>query len=189
MLTEKQIQEIREHLENAKNPIFLFDNDPDGLCSFLLLQRFIGRGRGIPIRGHSSITKSFFKKAEEFKADYIFVLDKAVFDDEFIKLAKEANIPIVAIDHHDISRPNIDYYYNTFEVSGKIEPTSYLCYKSTENKKDMWLAVIGCIFDGYIPEFIEDFKKQYPGLVDSDYKDAFDIRFNTQLGKIIHIIG
>lgn len=32
MLTEKQISEIREHLEKAQNPLFFFDND-DGLCS------------------------------------------------------------------------------------------------------------------------------------------------------------
>ena len=44
MLTKKQINEIREHLEKAQNPLFFFDNDPDGLCSFLLLQRYIGRG-------------------------------------------------------------------------------------------------------------------------------------------------
>jgi single-stranded DNA-specific DHH superfamily exonuclease len=39
MLNDKQIDEIREHLEKAQNPLFFFDNDDDGLCSFLLLQR------------------------------------------------------------------------------------------------------------------------------------------------------
>ena len=50
MLTLKQITEIREHLEKAQNPLFLFDNDNDGLTSFLILQRFIGRGKGIAIK-------------------------------------------------------------------------------------------------------------------------------------------
>ena len=31
MLTEKQLKEIREHLEKAQNPVFFFDNDADGL--------------------------------------------------------------------------------------------------------------------------------------------------------------
>ena len=44
MLTEKQIIEIREHLEKAQNPIFFFDNDYDGLTSYLQLRRHIGRG-------------------------------------------------------------------------------------------------------------------------------------------------
>ena len=30
--TEKQIKEIRDHLDRAQNPVFFFDNDPDGLC-------------------------------------------------------------------------------------------------------------------------------------------------------------
>jgi len=188
MLNEKQIQEIREHLENAKNPIFFFDNDPDGLCSFLILQRFLGRGRGVSLRGHSNVTKSFFKRVEELKADYIFVLDRAVFSEEFIALAKEANIPVVGIDHHDIPHQNIEFYYNTFETSGKSEPTSYLCYKATERKEDMWLAVTGCIADCFMPEFIDDFRKEYPGLA-GNYKSAYDIRYNTDLGKIIHVLA
>jgi len=188
MLTEKQLKEIREHLENAKNPIFLFDNDPDGLCSFLLLQRFIGRGRGVSLRGHSSVSKSFFKRVDEFKADYIFVLDRAVFDEDFIKLAKDANIPIVGIDHHDIPHQNIEFYYNTFETSGKSEPTSYLCYKATGKKEDMWLAVAGCIADAYFPDFMGEFRKQYPEF-SGNYKTAFDVRYNTDLGKLIQVLA
>ena len=45
MLTKKQVEDIKEHLEKAQNPIFFFDNDPDGLCSFLLMQRYLGRGK------------------------------------------------------------------------------------------------------------------------------------------------
>jgi len=45
MLTETQINEIKEHLEKAQNPLFFFDNDNDGLASFLLLRRYIDRGR------------------------------------------------------------------------------------------------------------------------------------------------
>ena len=49
MLTQKQIKEIREHLDKAQNPLFFFDNDVDGLTSFLILQRYIGSGRGIAV--------------------------------------------------------------------------------------------------------------------------------------------
>jgi len=189
MLTETQLKEIREHLENARNPVFFFDNDPDGLCSFLILQRYTGRGKGISLRGHSSVTKSFFKRVQELSADYIFALDRAIFEEGFLELANEANIPVVGIDHHDIPKPNIKYYYNTFEVSKKNEPTSYLCYQATRRKEDMWLALIGSIADGYVPDFIDDFRKEDPELIDVHYKDAFDIRYKTLFGKIIHILG
>ena len=51
MLTKKQIKEIKEHLDKAQNPIFFFDNDPDGLCSFLLLQRYCEKGKGAYLNG------------------------------------------------------------------------------------------------------------------------------------------
>ena len=34
MISPEKIKEVREHLETAQNPIFFFDNDADGLCSF-----------------------------------------------------------------------------------------------------------------------------------------------------------
>jgi len=76
MLTEKQVIEIKEHLEKAQNPLFFFDNDQDGLCSFLLLQRYIGRGKGIPVRSFPDLDASYFRKIGELNADYIFILDK-----------------------------------------------------------------------------------------------------------------
>ena len=36
MLTKKQIEEIRTFAEKAENPLFFYDDDPDGLCSFLI---------------------------------------------------------------------------------------------------------------------------------------------------------
>ena len=39
MLTKKEINEIRENIENSKNPLFFYDDDPDGVCSFLLLYK------------------------------------------------------------------------------------------------------------------------------------------------------
>ena len=73
MLTEKQIKEIKEHLEKAQNPIFFYDNDPDGLCSFLLLQRYIERGRGVAIRSFPELDANYFRKVEELNAYYIFI--------------------------------------------------------------------------------------------------------------------
>ena len=85
MLTEQEVKEIREHLENARNPVFFFDNDPDGLCSFLLLQRYIGRGRGVAIKSFPELDKGYFRKIEELDADYIFILDKPLVSQDFLQ--------------------------------------------------------------------------------------------------------
>ena len=114
MLTQKQISQIKEHLDRAQNPLFFFDNDQDGLCSFLLLQRYIRRGKGIPVRSFPDLDVSYFKRIMELNADYIFILDKPVVSEEFLKEVKKVNIPVVWIDHHEIQEeiPKFVDYYN-----------------------------------------------------------------------------
>jgi single-stranded DNA-specific DHH superfamily exonuclease len=73
MLNKESKKEIREHLEKAQNPVFFFDNDQDGLCSFLLLQRFIGRGNGIAVKSFPEMTVDYFRRVLELNADYIFI--------------------------------------------------------------------------------------------------------------------
>jgi len=190
MLNEKQLEEIRAYLENSSNPLFFFDNDADGLMSFLILQRFLGRGKGISLKGLPSLNKSYYQKAEEFNSDCIFVLDRPGIDREVVELNNSGrNIPIVCIDHHQMDGDIlVNSYYNTYLTSKKSEPTSYLCYKITGRKEDMWLAVLGCVGDWFMPEFFEDFKKKYPDLLDSSYNAPADIVYKTKLGKIIQII-
>lgn len=189
MLNEKRLKQLRELLENAQNPVFFFDNDLDGLTSFLILQRSIGRGRGVAIRGTSTLEASFFKKVEELNGDYVFLLDRSKIDDDFIKLAEEKNIQIVCVDHHEVEKPKIKNYFNVILETGKEVPTSYICYKVFERKEDLWLAVIGSIADCHIPDFIDDFKKEYPELLNKKYKTAYDIRYNCEIGKIMKVMG
>src|SRR4030042_6017595 len=101
MLTEKQIKEIREHLEKAQNPVFFFDNDQDGLCSFLLLRKYTERGKGFPIKTSPALTKDYFRKISEFNSDYVFILDKPEVSKEFFDEIEKVNIPVVWIDHHE----------------------------------------------------------------------------------------
>jgi single-stranded DNA-specific DHH superfamily exonuclease len=78
MLTKKQIKEIREHLEKAQNPVFFFDNDNDGLCSFLILRRFLGRGKGVAVKSFPDMNAEYFRRVNEFNSDYIFIDRKSV---------------------------------------------------------------------------------------------------------------
>ncbi len=192
MLTKKQVKEIKEHLNYAQNPIFFFDNDADGLCSFLLLRRYIKRGKGVAVKSFPDLNADFFRKVNELNSDYIFILDKPVVSDEFFKKAEQVNIPVVWIDHHDIDRKKIpdfvNYYNPIFNKSKTNEPVTALCYQIAGNKKDVWIAVIGCISDNFIPDFYSDFVKQYPNLAVNS-KKAFDILYKSEMGKIARIIN
>jgi len=190
MLTEKQIKEIREHLERAQNPLFFFDNDNDGLCSFLLLRRSIDRGRGVAIRSFPDLNASYYRKVDELKPDYIFILDKPVVSDGFLEKAREDNIPVVWIDHHQTEIKKIEgvNYYNPFLNDGSNEPVAYLSYKITEKKDDIWLATIGCVSDACVPDFYDEFMEKYPELGKKKPKSAFDLLYNSEIGRIARIL-
>jgi single-stranded DNA-specific DHH superfamily exonuclease len=194
MLTEKQLNEIREHLEKAQNPIFFFDNDNDGLTSYLQLRRFIGRGKGIPIRSHPDLNGDYFRRVKELNSDYIFILDKPIVSNDFLNQVREENIPLVWIDHHDVDPPTQDWvnYYNPFHNDKTSEPVSYMCYKITNKKEDIWIATIGCISDALVPDFYEEFEEKYPELAkknpEKSPEGAFEVLFNSEIGKIARIL-
>ncbi len=192
MLTKEQLQEIRDHLNNAQNPVFFFDNDQDGLCSFLLLQKYLGRGKGFPIKTSPALTKDYLRKVEEFNSDYVFVLDKPEISEEFVMEIEKRNIPLVWIDHHEILPEKIsnyvNYYNPLFSKEKSNEPVTYICYNITKRKEDLWIAVAGCISDNLVPDFYKDFMKEFPDLC-KDENDAFNIFYGSEIGKIARIIG
>jgi single-stranded DNA-specific DHH superfamily exonuclease len=190
MLTEQQINEIKEHLGKAQNPLFFFDNDNDGLTSFLLLRRSLNRGKGVAIKSFPELNVSYYKKVNELNPDYIFILDKPVVSSEFIEKARENNIPVVWIDHHQtdsIPEKGV-YYYNSYLNDKTNEPVSYICYKLTNRKEDLWIAMIGCISDYYIPDFYDEFYKKYPDLGKKLPKSAFDLLYSSEIGHIARIL-
>ncbi|MEM0465508.1 MAG: DHHA1 domain-containing protein [Candidatus Pacearchaeota archaeon] len=190
MLTEKQIVEIKEHLEKAQNPLFFFDNDNDGLTSFLLLRRFIDRGKGVPIKSFPDLNASYYRKVVELKPDYIFILDKPIVSKDFIEKVRKDNLSVVWIDHHQVNKPEFEdiYYYNTFLVSENNEPVSYICYKIVNKKEDIWLALIGNISDCYLPDFYSEFYEKFPELGKKNPRNAFDLLYNTEIGRISRIL-
>lgn len=191
MLTKKQVKEIKEHLERAQNPVFFFDNDSDGLCSFLLLQRYVGRGKGVVVKSSPGLIADYFRKVKEFEADYIFVLDKPEVSEEFFEECHKINIPVVWIDHHEVQTkiPDFVSYYNPLLNKGKSYlPTAYLCNQITGKKEDLWLAVIGCIADHLLPDFYSEFEKRYPDLMVSS-KDVEEVYYKSQIGKIAQIMN
>jgi single-stranded DNA-specific DHH superfamily exonuclease len=190
MLTTEQISEIKEHLEKAQNPLFFFDNDNDGLMAFLLLRRYLDRGRGIAIKSFPDLDVGYYRRIAELKPDYVFILDKPSVSKEFIERLKKDNIPVVWIDHHQVERPEDDYinYYNPFYVDKKSEPVSYLCYKIVDRKEDIWLALIGCISDCYLPDFYYEFYNTYPDLGRKEPKSAFHLLYDSEIGRIARIL-
>ena len=191
MLSEKQILEVREHLEKAQNPLFFYDNDADGLCSFILFRKFIERGKGIAVRSHPDIDENYAKRAQELNADYIFVLDRPILGKKFVEEIRKLQLPIVWIDHHSIEEDydDISVYNPTKSKEKSSEPVSYLAYKVTERKEHMWLAIMGCIADHYLPDFNKEFSKKWPEYWGKNIKGPFDAYYKTEIGRLARVLG
>lgn len=192
MLTDKEIKEIREHLEKAQNPLFLFDNDIDGLMSFILLRRKINRGKGVAVKSFPELDVNYVSRIDEFNSDYVFILDKPLVSKEFIEEVQKRNIPIVWIDHHEvgpkIKEENVFYYNPVFSEKPSNEPVSYIAYNIVQSKDDIWLAMAGCISDNFLPEFKDEFIKKYPDIWKKNIQSAFQVLYESEFGKLITML-
>jgi len=189
MISKKELEEIKNHLEMSQNPLFFFDNDVDGLCAFLILRRAMSRGKGVAIKSFPDLKAQYLQKIKEFNPDAVFILDKAEVSKEFIEGVEETGIPIIWIDHHKSKTPESlikkTSYYNSFPSA---EPTTYLAQKIFNRKEDLWLAIIGCIGDVYMPDFAKEFEKSFPELFNSKLTAA-EIMHTTDIGKIIRMLN
>ncbi len=189
MLDESEIKEIRNFLENSSNPLFFFDNDADGLCSFAILQRAIQRGYGVPIKTYPDLSVQYIRKVNELSPDAIFVLDKAEISKEFIEEVYSRNIPIVWIDHHPSKTPEHLIQKTNYYNSGvNCEPVTYIAQKIFNRQEDLILALIGCISDVYMPDFAEKISSDYPELFNANIS-AFDALHKTEIGKIVRMLN
>ena len=184
MLTNKQTEQIKDELDNCQNPIFFFDDDPDGLCAFLLLYRYKKEGHGFVVKTHPKLDVRSAPKIEQYDADKVFVLDVANLEQDFIDASKA---PVIWIDHHGpFERTGMRYFNPRINDKNANIPTTYMCYKVVQ--QDLWIAMVGCIADYYMPDFLNEFKKKYPDLLNGK-KTVGDIYFSSKLGTLIKIFS
>lgn len=197
MLNEQELQKLRGLVLNAQKPLFFFDNDVDGLASFLLLCRFCGKGMGVAIKSFPELKAVYVRKLHELKPDWVFVLDKPEIERGFLDALKELGMQLVWIDHHPIpsyaAQEGI-HYFNPLAHNCSREPTAYICYSATKRKEDLWIAMLGCLADWYIPEFALEFAQAYPSLLPfkelpKDYYGIAKALYETELGKLVKMLN
>ncbi|MBR9698858.1 hypothetical protein GOV09_00170 [Candidatus Woesearchaeota archaeon] len=185
MLKKEEIEKIREELQNCQHPVFLFDDDADGLCSFLLFYRFVKEGKGIAVKTHPTVDEKFVNPVLNYEPDKVFILDVAVLKQEFVDKVKR---PIIWIDHHTVGDiQNVQYYNPRKHDPHAIYPTSDMCYDVVQ--QDLWIAMVGAVGDWHLPPFKDEFCKQYPDLLDASVKRPEDALFNSKLGELIKVFN
>lgn len=184
MLTVAQITQLREELATAKNPLFLYDSDADGLCSFLLLYRIHREGKGIRISATSRIDKQLVRKVEEIRPDKIFILDIPLVDQHFVDAV---NVPIFWIDHHQPQEIKNVYYFNPrLKDPDAYVPTTRMAYQVSQNEDDLWIAAAGCLADWHMPDFIDSFIEDYPDFLPAK-TDLAAALYEHPVGKLVKL--
>lgn len=181
MLNEKEVQLLRKELETAKNPLFIYDDDADGLSAFLLLYRINHEGKGIsPKTGRINI--HLLRKVEEINPDKIFILDIPNVDQEFLD---KVNRPVFWLDHHNpVDAKKVHYFNPRITNPDAYIPTTRMAWQISENNDDLWIATVGCFGDWHMPDFIEKFIDKYPDLL-TEKKDLKEAVYHQKIGKLV----
>jgi single-stranded DNA-specific DHH superfamily exonuclease len=186
-LTKKEYENIRNALTASEKPFFLFHDDPDGLTSYLLLKRFIGKGNGMMVKARPNIDNRFIDFVKKASPDTVFVVDVAMMQKDFVDAVKQSGVKkIVWIDHHQpMKLSGVDYFNPRTHSIHNNPPASYLCYEAVKEtrKEDLWLAMTGIISDWYMPKFENQFRKQYPDLLPKKMT-AEQAIFTTKIGRL-----
>ena len=182
-LKQQDYDRIRQELDDSVRPLFFFDDDPDGLSSFLQLYNYKQDGKGIVVKASPELGVQYLEKVKEYSPDKIFVLDKPLMEQEFIDGCK---CPIIWIDHHTpVKRYGVNYFNpRLYDASNNVS-TSELCYHVV--KGDLWLAAVGIIGDWQLSEVTKEFSKKYKDLLNPKIKKPDTALFETDIGKIIRI--
>ena len=179
MITLKHIYEL---IKKSENPLIFFDDDPDGLISYLLIKKHFDKGKGVAVKGKPMVGNEFLLSVEKYNPDLIIVLDKPIIEQDFID---NTNVPIVWIDHHPVVKvKGVKYYNPRLKNKNDNRCVSYWAYRLTGD--NMWLAAIGVVSDYQKSGFLKYFAKKYPELLDK-VKDQNEMLFNSNLGKLIKI--
>ncbi len=187
-ISAEQLAEIKKYLLESENPLFFYDADCDGLCSFLLIRRFLNRGEGVVVKGSPKLEVIYSNKVNELHPDKIFVFDKPIITEEFVE---KIHVPIIWIDHHTpLKLKGVKYFNPRIENIKDGSPVTYWCYKIT--KQDLWIATIGSYADWFVPEFSIEFSKQYSDILPeakAKLQDPGEILFSTTLGNLVKIFS
>ena len=199
MLSPKQVKIIREKLESAQYPIYIHDDDPDGLCSFLLLYNNYLEGQGFMLKAAPKLDIRFHPKINHINYDLLIVLDIPQMEQDFIDQAKSQ---IIWIDHHQVQdQQNVMYCNPRIKDNAAYIPTTRMAYQIVEKKErsikryqeanpDLWIAMVGCLSDWYKPDFTAKFCKIYPDLMekDDDIGTALYVRPIGTIAKVFAFI-
>ncbi len=181
------LEKAREKLLSCSRPLFLFDDDADGLAAFLLLYRFVRSGKGMPLKG-KALDEFFVQKVNTYQPDLIVILDKPVVDESFFK---GVHAPILWLDHHKPQHPpsSVLYINPRKEDPEQNLPTSFLAYLIV--LQDEWVATTGVVSDWeVVPDQLKDaLEESYPDFLPRSISSPQTALYDSPAGQMARIFS
>src|SRR3989344_1289053 len=192
MIDPTKLSKAKELFSKATRPLFFFDDDSDGTCSFLILRHLKEDGKGIIIKAAPYLKAEYAQKVTEYAPDLVVILDIANVDQDFVD---EVKVPIIWIDHHgfsQVSASNLYYLNPKQDGSQDSQPTSYWAYQfAREDQKNdtlLWLGTLGSVADWYVPSFADEFMQKFPAYLPA-MMPIGDILYTTKIGKLWRLLS
>ncbi len=188
MIDKNDLGLLREKVIGSSRPLFFFDDDADGLASFVLLYKLAGDGKGVCVKGKPILEEKYARKIEEFLPDRVFVLDKPMIEQGFLDGISQE---VVWLDHHPVQDNKKVLYFNPRKNNPDDDrPTTYWAYQVA--KKDvegaLWIAMVGVLGD-WSMALADEFRKEYPGLLPKNISKPDKALFSSKIGELVKIIN
>lgn len=191
-------EKAKKFIEESERPLVIYHIDSDGICSAVLMLKYLKffekSASLIPSSPQKMMQRSFYKGLPE--SDLIIIVDIPA--DEFEDKINEylEGKKIIIFDHHkitkDMNSENIVHFHPTFFGIEKYCPASKLIFdvlsKFDERIKEFdWIACIGIIGDSGAEEWREFIERT---LIRCRYsKGREGPKYDTVLGEIERMIG
>ncbi len=186
-ITKEQLGEIRQILNSSVRPYILFDDDPDGLASFLLVYGHVREGKGFPVKNSPRLGPEMASRVNMYAPDLLVILDLPLVSQEFLD---KVNARVVWVDHHPVvERRGVEYFNPRLDDPDDDRPTSYWVYRVLN--ENLWIGMLGMVGDWFLPEqeIVDEFRKQYPDLLPEDITRPEVALHDSRLGELIRIVS
>jgi single-stranded DNA-specific DHH superfamily exonuclease len=182
------LQEFRSRVIAAARPLILYDDDGDGLCSYLLCNH-ARHGDDVGIRVHTGATVSadYLAKVELHQPDLVVILDKPYLDPAF---AEGCKVPILWLDHHapqQVPWSHVTYYNPRLHDDADNRCTTHWVWHALGEPKDLWLAAVGSISDWQMTDIAEGFRAEHGELL-AGAATAPEALFDAPFGELARIV-
>lgn len=185
-ISDSSLDAFRKQLEEAARPLIFFDDDADGLASYLLCQKRNSAAFGVRAARGPELSTAFVRRVDERAPDLIIILDKPRVSREFFE---QVQTPTIWIDHHDPSSqepqnwnyPQLTYLNPQLADGEDRRPVTYWVHRALGGPA--WIAAAGAAGD-WDTSLVEAFNKEYPDL-DTGSEKIEDVLYKSLLGAIV----